>query len=177
MLDPLQALTLLLSGLTVFSDLYARRVRNTWLLAVLLLGMGWMGWMWMQGTAGPPWRALAGLLIGLLVLLPGYVIGWVGAGDVKLFATLGFLLGGKALLPIWIIGSLLGGLHAAIVLGVRHWVGPYSPGMSMQQMSIRSTWLWQRVTLARQGRVGLPYAAYMAVGALCTIFVPHLMRW
>lgn len=177
MTTPLQALAILLCVLTIASDLYAHRVRNTWLLATLLLSAGWLGWSWAQGLVGPPWSALAGLLIGLAVLLPVYVIGWMGAGDVKFFAVLGFLLGAKALLPIWIVGSLLGGFHALVIVGSRHWVRNYGYPLASLQTSINESRLWQQVLAARQGRVGLPYAAYMAMGALLVVFVPDLTHW
>jgi len=121
--------------------------------------------------------ALAGLLIGLVVLLPGYIFGWMGAGDVKFFAVLGFLLGAKALLPIWIVGSLLGGIHALAIVGSRHWVRNYGYPLASLQTSINESRLWQQVLAARQGRVGLPYAAYMAMGALLVVFVPDLTHW
>ena len=37
--------------------------------------------------------AFAGFLLGLALMLPGHLIGATGAGDVKLFAALGALLG------------------------------------------------------------------------------------
>lgn len=177
MSDPLQALAFILCELTILSDLYAHRVRNAWLLAALLLGAGWLMSAWMQGIAGPPWAALAGLLTGLLALLPFYIAGWMGAGDVKFFATIGFLLGGKALLPVWIIASLLGGVHALVAVLARQWKFPSMSVLSIVHERARESRLWQRVLVARQGRRGLPYAAYMAMGTLLTLYVPDLMHW
>lgn len=177
MSQPLEALTVMLCGLTILSDLYAHRVRNVWLLSALCLGGAWMGWLWMQRMSGPPWTALAGLLIGLVALLPFHVFGWMGAGDVKFFATLGFLLGSKALLPIWIIASVLGGMHAAILLVARKNGVSMAGVVAMMQTSLRASRLWHRVLAARQGRKGLPYAAYMAIGAMCTLYAPNVTHW
>lgn len=177
MVDLLHALVIVLCALTIASDLYAHRVRNSWLLVALLLGACWMIWTSVQDAATLPWNALAGFLIGLVVLLPVYLIGWMGAGDVKFFAVLGFLLGAKALLPIWIVGSLLGGIHALAIVGSRHWVRNYGYPLASLQTSINESRLWQQVLAARQGRVGLPYAAYMAMGALLVVFVPDLTHW
>lgn len=177
MLDPMQALATALSASTIASDLYAHRVRNSWLLSTLLLGAGWTVWSCVQGTTTSPWIAATGLAIGMLTLLPGYIFGWMGAGDVKFFAVLGFLLGAKALLPIWIVGSLLGGIHALVIVGSRHWVRNVGYPLASLQTSINESRLWQQVLAARQGRVGLPYAAYMAMGALLVVFVPDLTHW
>lgn len=132
-----------------------------------------MIFVWWLGQRDMPWMALVGLLIGLLAMLPFYVFGWMGAGDVKFFAVLGFLMGAKALLPIWIIASLIGGVHAIALLLSRH-AGPWGQALQAQWAGTR---LWQRVLVARQGRKGLPMAAYMAVGALTTVAMPQLAHW
>lgn len=174
MVDSSIHLTVLLGVLVIISDLYARRVPNMWLLATLALGACMLVLTWLQGAGDPPWQAPLGLLIGLLAMLPFYVLGWMGAGDVKFFAVLGFLLGGKALLPIWVVASLLGGAHAALQLLWRN-----RPGIGMQLPRLRQagTRVWRRVLAARQGRQGLPMAAYMGVGALTTVALPQLAHW
>ncbi|QEE25861.1 prepilin peptidase [Rhodanobacter glycinis] len=177
MLAFLPALTVLLSTLIIVSDLYARRVPNVWLAMTLLLGAGMLGVAWMQGTGGPPWPALLGLLMGLVVLLPIHVLGWMGAGDVKFFAVLGFLLGAKALLPIWIIGSLIAGVHATLILLSRHASLQTISDWGSAQTRLSASMFGKRVTTARQGRKGLPYAAWLGVGALITVFNPELMHW
>lgn len=177
MLAPSPALAVLLSALIIASDLYARRVPNAWLLAALLLDVGVVGATWIQGTGGPLWPALLGLITGLMVLLPMHIFGWMGAGDVKFFATLGFLLGAKALLPIWIIGSVLVGAHATIILLSRHGLCQAVPGWQATQTWASTSPLGQRIAAARRGRQGLPYAAWLGVGALITVFNPELMHW
>jgi len=175
LLAPLPALAALLSTLIIGSDAYARRVPNALLLAALLLAGGVLATAWVQGTTGPPWSALAGLSIGLVALLPPYVLGWMGAGDVKFFATLGFLLGAWALLPIWIIGSVLAGMHAMVVLMLRSSAVQTVPGWQATQTWVARSALGQRIATARQGRAGLPYAAWLGVGALLTVLVPGLI--
>jgi len=173
----LTILVVLLCVLIAASDLYARRVPNVWLLSALLLGGGWMCVRWVQGEAGPPWSALLGLFMGLVVLVPMHVFGWMGAGDVKFFATLGFLLGAKALMPIWIIGSVLAGMHAMAILMSRYWLRHAMPGWHATETWIATSSLGRRIASARNGRQGLPYAAYLAVGAVVTVFTPALLHW
>jgi prepilin peptidase CpaA len=52
-------------------------------------------------------------------MLPGHVIGATGAGDVKLFAALGTLLGPKAIAMAFLYTALAGGLLAVIVAARR----------------------------------------------------------
>jgi prepilin peptidase CpaA len=112
--------------------------------------------------------ALLGLIIGIVTMLPFYAIRWMGAGDVKFFATLGFLLGAKALLPIWIIGSLLCGVHACAVLALR--AAPrWAPQVAVWQDSVQASAWYQRILEPRQGRQGLPYAAYLGIGTVVQV--------
>ncbi|WP_255430884.1 prepilin peptidase [Rhodanobacter sp. DHG33] len=163
--------------LVIGNDLYVRRVPNIWLLSALCLGIALTAISWIQGMSGPPWPALLGFLIGLVALLPFHVFGWMGAGDVKFFALLGFLLGAKALLPIWIIGSLIAGVHSTLVLLSRHWLSQAIPAWEITQTRFSNSAFAQRMLAARQGRKGLPYAAWLGVGALIVIFDPALMHW
>jgi prepilin peptidase CpaA len=175
--DFLHVVVFSLCPLIIFSDLYQRRVRNDVLLAALLTGIGWLIWVWTQQTAAPLVMAAIGLLIGFFVLMPFYLGGWMGAGDVKFFATLGFLLGGKALLPVWIIASLLGGVHAVMILMSRALTRHPGSALAVVQSRFAQSLLWQHVLVARQARKGLPYAAYMAVGALMTMTFTTLTHW
>jgi prepilin peptidase CpaA len=59
--------------------------------------------------------ALVGLCIGLALMLPGHVFGATGAGDVKLFAAMGALLGPAPIVAAFLYTALAGGVLAAIV--------------------------------------------------------------
>lgn len=173
----LPTLAALLSALIIASDIYARRVPNMWLLIALIFGIGLNLTEWLLWGGGPPWPALLGLTVGLVALLPFHVAGWMGAGDVKFFAILGLLLGAKALLPIWVISSLFAGVNATIVLMSRHWLPRAMPGWESAQTWFSTSAIGQHITIARQGRQGLPYAAWLGFGALITVLNPELMRW
>ena len=59
--------------------------------------------------------AFAGFLLGLAVMLPGHVIGATGAGDVKLLAALGTLLGPRAVFFAFVYSAIAGGVLAVAV--------------------------------------------------------------
>jgi len=61
-------------------------------------------------------QAAAGAAVGLVVLLPLFALGVMGAADVKVFAVLGAWCGTHALLGLWAVASVLAGLHALWVL-------------------------------------------------------------
>lgn len=74
------------------------------------------------GTAGLV-SAITGLGLGLLLLLPLYAIGGMGAGDVKLLAALGAWTGPLTLFWSFAVGVVIGGIMAvAMILWSRRWV-------------------------------------------------------
>lgn len=151
------------------SDIHARRVPNTWLWIALLAGAMLYAVLWVLGRTTAPWSSLLGFAIGLLILLPVYAIGWMGAGDVKYFAVLGVLLGAKALLPVWAIGSTLAGLHAACLLLFRQHRPQAVPVLNVAHKEGGKT--------ALKNRPGTPYAACLSAGALLVLFDPALAQW
>lgn len=59
-------------------------------------------------------QSLIGLGIGALPYLPGYMLGKVGAGDVKLSGLLGFLLGAAGAFKAFVVGAFALGLIAGL---------------------------------------------------------------
>ena len=59
--------------------------------------------------------ALAGLAIGFLMMLPGHVFRATGAGDVKLFAAAGTLLGSGRIVTAFLFVAIAGGILALVI--------------------------------------------------------------
>lgn len=166
----LALLALLLSLRIAISDLYARRVPNAWLLAGACGAvLGLLGTQ-LAGHPAAVGDHLLGAAAGLAALLPFYLIGWMGAGDVKYFAVLGLLLGLHALLPVWLGASALAGVHVLCVVGLPR-LRAVLP-LPLQHLQARAVQQWQQLPAlvqmhhARQGRVGIPFAAYLAFATL-----------
>jgi len=89
-------------------DLHTRRVPNPLTFGTAAIGVGLAAF---HATPITVAGALAGLGVRLALMLPGHVIGATGAGDVKLFAALGTLLGpwrtGMAFLYMALAGAVL----------------------------------------------------------------------
>lgn len=60
--------------------------------------------------------SVAGLLIGFSIFFVFYALGGMGAGDIKLMAALGALLGPKDILFTAAFTAIAGGIYAAILL-------------------------------------------------------------
>ena len=93
-------------------DLRTRRIPNQLTAAMAVIGLGLAGTGLSGLTIG---AALAGLVLGFAVMLPGHLLGATGAGDVKLMAAAGALLGPALVLSAFIFSALAGGVLAVVV--------------------------------------------------------------
>ena len=93
-------------------DMWTRRVPNP-----LTMGLAATGVVYAAcGIGGLSLGAsLAGLALGLALMLPGHLIGATGAGDVKLFAAAGAFVGPAHILTAFIYTALAGGGLAIVV--------------------------------------------------------------
>ena len=141
-------------------DFRQRRVPNWLALAGAVLALATLA------SGGGPfendWKtALLGAGVAFGALLLFYAFGLMGAGDVKFAGALGLWVGLGALLPIWIIGSILAGLHAVLWLVLQRW--PVFPRLSQMLFSSQSS----AAVHPSSTRVRfIPYAAYLALAAV-----------
>jgi prepilin peptidase CpaA len=99
-------------GASAAFDLRTRRVPNWLTLSIAALGTGLAA---THLTHVSIRGALAGFALGLLLMLPGHIVGATGAGDVKLFAAVGTLLGPTATVVAFMYTAILGGVLALMV--------------------------------------------------------------
>jgi len=118
MADPL-ALAVVLAGTGTGAavDLRVRRVPNA--LTVSLAGAG-VALAMMGLTHVGVAAALAGCLLGAVLMLPGYLLGATGGGDVKLLAAAGTLLGPAGIVWAFVLTLIIGGAIAVAVAASRH---------------------------------------------------------
>jgi prepilin peptidase CpaA len=99
-------------GASAYVDLLSRRVPNALTFGIAALGIALAA---SHVTGLSVVAALAGLLVGFVLMLPGHVIGATGAGDVKLFAAIGTLLGPAGIVAAFLYTAIAGGLLAVVV--------------------------------------------------------------
>jgi prepilin peptidase CpaA len=95
----------------VVIDVRTRRIPNALTMGMALAGFG----LAVIGAGVTPTQALLGLLVGLVVMLPAHVIGATGAGDVKLVAAIGSLVGPALALRVCLYSAVAGGALAVFV--------------------------------------------------------------
>jgi len=103
-------------GAAAVIDLRTRRIPNilTATLAAIGIGLAAAGF----GRVGLG-AALLGCLLGLAFMMPGHIFGATGAGDVKLLAAAGALLGPKDTIYGFLYTAIAGGVLALIVAVAR----------------------------------------------------------
>lgn len=168
---------LLLGGLLVLAvwhDVRSRRIPN-WLVAAAALAGVALNASALPGALGL-WPAVGGWALGLALLMPMYAFKTLGAGDVKLMAAIGSIIGPQAVLGAVLASLLAGGVLA---LAVSAWHG------SLRQMTGNSYHLLlnslmrgiagQRPDIdapaAPSGK--LPYAIAIAAGTIVYLALFH----
>lgn len=107
-------------GTGALIDLRVRRVPN--LLTTTLAGIGVMLAASGLGRVDVA-AAIMGCLLGLALMLPGHMLGATGAGDVKLLAAAGTLLGPIGTLWAFVFTTIAGGAIALMVAAYRGRLG------------------------------------------------------
>lgn len=112
---PIILLLLILLAATC-TDIKRHRIPNLLSLGGIVLGLGFQ--IWAFGFEGLL-TGLGGFGMGLLILLPFYAFGGMGAGDVKLMAAVGTFLGPFNALLAAAFTLMAGGVLGIIVLLLR----------------------------------------------------------
>jgi prepilin peptidase CpaA len=152
------------------TDLHSRRIPN-W----LTFGATAAAFAFHFANAGQAGaqQAAMGWVTGLFLFMPLFLLGGMGAGDVKLLAAFGAWLGPSAAFWMAIYASMAGGV-LAVVVALRH---KYL-GTACKNLRLLATFWWlvgprqmPSLTLERGKGPRLAYAVPLFVGMVMTIWL------
>ena len=153
-----------------YMDIRYRRIPNKLVLLTLISGLAintfFAGW---QGLL----VSLGGLVLAFSIMLFFHIFGTMGAGDVKLFAAIGSVIGVSQVLPTVVTVALLGGLLAvgkmiysrrvaATMFGVFQFFYGLLPGQTVPRFDVPADRSYT-----------LPYAVPICFGSLIAFFLFH----
>ena len=164
-------MAVLLVGLVAcVTDLKSRRIPNV--LTFGASGAALVFWTWSAGAAGLG-LSVAGWAVGCALFVPWFMLGGMGAGDVKLLAALGAWVGPRDALWFALCAGLAGGVFAVAVSLVTGYF----------RESVGNLWgllmFWRvagvqplpELTLASARGPRLPYAIPITVGAVTVLWL------
>lgn len=166
----MHAVAILLATCAALCDIRTRRVPNRLTFGMAALALATHAWV---GGAGGALSSAAGLLVGLCCFLPIFLLGGMGAGDVKLLAAIGAWIGPGDAFVVALTSSIAGG---ALAIVVALWHG-------YLRRALGNLWLlaihWQvnglrpmpALTLVQGGGPRLAYAVPIAVGVMVTSWI------
>jgi prepilin peptidase CpaA len=153
------------------SDLRTRRIPNQLVLALAVLGFAFR-----TGVGPFPSGLLhsgGGLVAGLFIWLPFWLLGWLGAGDVKLFAGASAWLGAWGAVQAAGLGALAGAILAVVWLG---WERGIRVAVEKSLIAmIHPKVLASPSAVTDDRRRLVPYGVALAVGLLVAAWFPSLL--
>lgn len=165
----LLALLVPLLGAATWTDVRERRIPNLLCLAGMLAGLA--AWALVAGLDGFT-SAAAGLGIAFAVTLPFWLLGWMGAGDVKLCAAVGACTGSALVWQVLAAIGIAGFFLAVLALAqkkllARAWER-FAATISLSVAARRAVYVEPG---AAEREVRLPYAVAIAAGTLTAVLV------
>jgi prepilin peptidase CpaA len=161
----------LLSTLAVmiaYHDMRYRRIPNAVVLATLLSGIAInIVFGGVQGAIA----SLKGCGFAFILMFVLHVFGAMGAGDVKLFAAIGSVIGGGLVLPTFVVVILTGG-----VLAVCSMIRLGAVRSTMQRVvqifaGLMPGWEMPRFAVPADRRQTIPYGVAIMLGSLISLTI------
>jgi prepilin peptidase CpaA len=152
-------IVLIAGAMATVIDVRSRRVPNA-----LTIGLAISGAL-LSASGGSPvtlGASLAGCALGLALMLPGHLFGATGAGDVKLLAAFGTLLGPAGIVGAFIRTAIAGGVIALAVAAARGRVRETVGGTALLVMTGGAT---AAAITSPAANNRFPYAPAIAIGA------------
>lgn len=159
-----------LAVLIIYHDVRYRRIPNPFVLATLITGLtlnlaigGWRGGL----------SSIGGCVLAFVLMFMLHVFGAMGAGDVKLFAAIGSVLGAHLVLPAFVVVVLTGGLLALVVV-LRSGIFRTTCHRVLQIfVGLLPGWQMPRFSVPADRRLTIPYGAAITIGAIITTAIFH----
>jgi prepilin peptidase CpaA len=158
-------------------DLVERRIPNGLVLCGLFGSIGFNAW---RGF-GEVFESLLGFGLGIALFFVPFVLGWMGAGDVKMLGTVGAILGIKFVPRVFFYTALSGLVLGLVAVAYkRGGLNRFKPLWRDLRVFIISRGMVTPATVGErvaQGQPAVPYGVAIATGTLITYYLDPRGEW
>jgi prepilin peptidase CpaA len=159
-----------LAALVIYHDVRYRRIPNPFVLATLIIGVTLN---FVLGGVYSGLSSIGGCVLAFILMFILHVFGAMGAGDVKLFAAIGSVIGAQLVLPTFVVVVLTGGLLALFSI-LRSGVFTTTMQRVLQILvGLLPGWQMPKFSVPADRRLTIPYGAAITIGAIIAIAIFH----
>ena len=169
---------LLLSVLIISAiiDFRSQKIPNLLTYPVMAIALGYH--FVMSGPDGLLFSA-GGLAVGIAILILPYLMGGMGAGDVKLMGAVGAILGARGVFVAFLFSAIAGGIYALILLLLNR---RYFRGFFARQSTTLKTFMLTKQFIPipadeNEREPKLCYGIAIALGTLLSVFLEFSGYW
>ena len=162
------ALLVPLAALITYYDARYRRIPNAFVLATLAAGLAVNT---VFGGLHGAWSSAGGCLLAFVLMFMLHVFGAMGAGDVKLFAAIGSVVGAPLVVPTFLTVVLTGGVLALVTM-VRGGIVKETLWRVVQIfVGLLPGWEMPRFAVPAERRHTIPYGVAITFGSLISLAI------
>ena len=164
-------IVLLAAFVAAITDIWKFKVYNALTVPLLVSGLLY------HGFQGELTDSLVGILFGFAALITLYLVGGMGAGDVKLMAGVGAWLGMPLTFYVFIASSLAAGIYSMLLVVLTGKVGETVVNLHIVWLRLSSIGRYlaaddrveKEVLRSDRRRRIIPFAAMVAIGIVATL--------
>jgi prepilin peptidase CpaA len=151
-----------------YYDVRYRRIPNPFVLATLAVGIFTNA---ILGGMSGALASLGGCALAFFLMFMLHVFGAMGAGDVKLFAAIGSVMGSSLVLPTFFVVVLTGGLLAFVSMLRAGAVRSTLHNVLLVLVGLMPGWKMPRFAVPADRRYTIPYGVAITLGSLISLAI------
>lgn len=144
--------------IAVYYDLKWRRIPNFLTFSLIILGFILN---LITGGVSALYYSLLGFVIGAGFFFIFFLIGGMGAGDVKLMGGIGALLGFRTVIKALFYTAFVGGIIALIIISISYFV---------KRFKISENKLYTTIKDINPMKITMPYSIAIGIGTILSFF-------
>ena len=152
-----------LAAVIAYYDVRYRRIPNPFVLAALVGGIAIN--LILGGIPGL-FSSLAGCGLAFVLMFMLHVFGAMGAGDVKLFAAIGGIIGAPLVVPTFVVVVLTGGVLAVISMVRSRMVVTTMHRVLQILVGMLPGWQMPKFAVPADRRFTIPYGVAITLGSI-----------